>query len=313
MLPRIDDDLHVEHFADDLLARLSAAPPSPRAERSSARGRRRLGMAATVAVVLALAGVAVLRALPLGGGGTPVAQAPHPPTAAMVLLSSATAAAHQAPLAPGEYLRVRMVRWSRGGDGRLRRVVFTSWMAADGSARFVIAPSRGSGFEPSDERCTPARCVLRTPDAQPEALRAARYGPGRGFTAAQLQRLPTTPVRLLAVLRARAGTGVGLSRDPWELGFPLLVAPVPPQVRAALYRGLALLPGVHRLGVERVGGRTGVALVRRVRVAGALVKRVIVVDPKTGSLLAAQATVDGRASDRRVYSAAVVPTTRPAP
>jgi hypothetical protein len=140
-------------------------------------------------------------------------------------------------------------------------------------------------------------------------LRAAHYGPGLGFTAPQLQRLPTTPKRLLAILRARAETGVGISRDPWELGFPLLVAPVPPQVRAALYRSLALLSGVHRIGVERVGDRTGVALVRRVRVAGAMVKRVIVVDPKTGSLLAARATVDGRLSDRRVYSAAVVPTT----
>jgi hypothetical protein len=228
----------------------------------------------------------------------------------MVLLRSATAVAHQEPLAPGEYLRLRMVRWSRSEDGRLHRVVFVSWMAADGSARFVIRPSRGSEFEPSEERCTPVRCVLRAGAGQPEALPAARYGPGRGFTAAQLQVLPTRPERLLAVVRARAGTGVGLSRDPWELGFPLLVAPVPPRVRAALYRGLALLPGVRRLGVERVGGRTGVALVRRVRVAGATVERVIVVDPKTGALLAARATVDGRLSDRRVYSAAVVPTTQ---
>jgi hypothetical protein len=43
-----------------------------------------------------------------------------------------------------------------------------------------------------------------------------------------------------------------------------------------------------------------------VRVAGATVERVIVVDPKTGSLLVARATVNGRVTDRRVYSAAIV-------
>jgi hypothetical protein len=141
---------------------------------------------------------------------------------------------------------------------------------------------------------------------------AARYGPGRGFTATQLQRLPTDPERLLAVIVARARTGTGISRDPWEMGFPLLVAPLPPDVRAALYRGLARLPGVRRLGVERVGGRVGVALARRVHVTAATVERVIVVDPKTGALLAARATVNHHLSDRRVYSAAVVDTAGPA-
>jgi hypothetical protein len=179
-------------------------------------------------------------------------------------------------------------------------------MARDGSARFLVEPSAGSGFERSNESCTPKHCVLRTAGAPPQAMPAARYGPGLGLTAAQLQRLPSSPQRLLALIRARAATGAGLSRDPWELGFPLLVAPVPPEIRATVYRALALLPGVRRLGSERVGGRTGVALARRVRVAGATVERVIVVDPKTGSLLAARATVNGRVTDRRVYSAAIV-------
>jgi hypothetical protein len=39
--------------------------------------------------------------------------------------------------------------------------------------------------------------------------------------------------------------------------FSLLGAPVPPDVRAALYRGLASLPGV---GPERVAGHAGIAL-----------------------------------------------------
>jgi hypothetical protein len=222
------------------------------------------------------------------------------------LRSTATAAGRERPLAAGQYLRVRMLRWSRGSDGRLHRLVFTSWMAADGSARFLIEPDAGSGLDRTDEHCTPRRCLLHMAGQPPQAMGVARYGPGRGFTAAQLQRLPTDPVRLLAVIRARARTGTGLNRDPWELGFSLLVAPLPPDVRAALYRGLASLPGVQRVGPERVGGHAGIALARRVRTPGATVERVIVVDPTTGALLAARATVDGLLTDTRVYAVAVV-------
>ena len=93
----------------------------------------------------------------------------------------------------------------------------------------------------------------------------------------------------------------------------MLVAPLPPDVRAALYRGLAQLPGVRRLGMERINGRAGVALVRRVRISGANVERVIVVDPHTGNLLAARATVDGRLTDRRTYSTRVVESADRAP
>lgn len=305
MLPRIDDDLSVERFADALLAKLETALSSP-APSVRTGSRRRLTIAGTAALVFSLAVLAGLGGLPLGGKGSPIGSAPAPATAAEVLRSTATAAGREQPLAAGQYLRVRMLRWSRGSDGRLHRIVFTSWMAADGSARFVIEPDAGSGLERTDEHCTPRSCLLRVAGQRPQVMGVALYGPGRGFTAAQLQRLPTDPVWLLAAIRARARTGTGLSRDPWELGFSLLVSPVPPDVRAALYRGLAALPGVQRVGAERVGGHAGIALARRVRVPGAMVERVIVVDPTTGALLAARATVDGRLTDERVYAVTVV-------
>ncbi len=305
MLPRINDHLGVERFADALLAKLEAAPSSP-ARPVRTRRRLRLTIAGTAAVVLVLAALAGLGGLPLGGGGATIGSAPAPATAAEVLRSTATAAGREQPLAAGQYLRARMVRWSRGSDGRLHRILFTSWMAADGSARFLVEPDAGSGLERTDEHCTPRNCLLRMAGQRPQAMGVARYGPGRGFTGAQLQRLPTDPVRLLAAIRARARTGTGLSRDPWELGFSLLVAPVPPDVRAAIYRGLAALPGVQRLGAERVGGHAGIALARRVRAPGANVERVIVVDPKTGALLAARATVDGHLTDKRIYAVTVV-------
>jgi hypothetical protein len=309
MLPRIDDDLSVERFANALLAKLETAlPPSARTVRGGRR--RRLTIAGAAAVVAVCVALASLGGLPLGSGGAPIGSAPAPATAAELLRSVATAALRQPPLAAGQYLRVRMLRWSRGNDGRLHRVLFTNWMAADGSARFLIQPGTGSGFERSDERCTPRRCLLILAGQRPQPMGVARYGPGRGFTAAQLQRLPTDPGRLLAAIRARARTGTGpLGRDPWELGFPLLVAPVPPDVRAALYRALAALPGVRRVGAERVGGHDGIALSRRDRVPGSNVERVIVVDPRTGALLAARATVNGRLTDGRTYVVTVVGST----
>jgi hypothetical protein len=305
MLPRIDDDLGVECFADALLAKLETAP-SPPARLVRARRRLRRTIAGMAAAVVSLTALVGLGGLLLGGGGASIGPAPAPASAAEVLRSAATAAQREQPLAGGQYLRVRMLRWSRGSDGRLHRILFTSWMAADGSARFLIEPDAGSGLERTDEHCMPRSCLLRIAGQQPQAMGVARYGPGRGFTAAQLQRLPTDPVRLLAAIRARARTGTGLSRDPWELGFTLLVAPVPPDVRAALYRALAALPGVQRVGAERVGGHAGIALARRVRMPGATVERVIVVDPTTGALLAARATVDGRLTDKRVYAVTVV-------
>ena len=121
MLPRIDDDLGVERFADELLAKLETTLPQPAL--LGARRRPRLTIAGTAFVVLSLAALAGLGGLPLRGGGAPIGARPATATAAEVLLSTATAAQRERPLAAGEYLRVRMLRWSRGSDGRLHHPV----------------------------------------------------------------------------------------------------------------------------------------------------------------------------------------------
>lgn len=314
-LPHLDGDLPLDAFADDLLARLEAADAP-----AAARSRRTVQWLAAIAVAACLVGAVLVFASPRGSNPASVLQpgVHFPQTAPLILRNASLASARRPPLGPDQLLRVRMVRTSRV-DGKVFTSVWTSWMAADGTARFLVQPSgHDNPVVWSDTRCTPRRCVTRSRDgSKPFVTGRARYGPGgvRAFTAAQLQRLPTDPKALLRAIEARAhaaGNVPGPSGDPWEDGFPLLVSPISPAVRSALFRAFSMLPGVHALGLRRIDGRKGVALARRVSVrpgSPAVALRVIVIDPHTGDLLAAWAFT-GRhnvESDHRVYQASVVP------
>jgi hypothetical protein len=320
--PGIRDELGIEEFTEDLLLRLGRvrdeAAPRVIAERHGNRPgtAHRWGLIACI-VVVAAATVIVLRPV---GPGTPPPVGGHLPTSAVVVLrEAATVSARRRPLAPGQFLRVRMLRVSDAGTPGhpvIERSVWTNWMATDGSAQFLIRPvGPGSDFERSDTRCTPGHCVTRYADGSRSFAGPATYGPGNsaGFSAPELQRLPADPAGLVRDIEeraARADDRSGYSGDPWEAGYSLLVSPIQPDVRAALYRAFAMLPGVRVLGRERVEGRSGVALERRVsgipgiRLAG---WRVIVVDPLTGDLLAARGFYTrGHVTDRRFYTVSVV-------
>jgi hypothetical protein len=123
---------------------------------------------------------------------------------------------------------------------------------------YVAEPVRRTlDFERSDTRCTPGHCVTRYADGSRSFAGPATYGPGNsaGFSAPELQRLPADPAGLVRDIEeraARAGDRNGYSGDPWEAGYSLLVSPIQPDVRAALYRAFAMLPGVRVLGRERV-------------------------------------------------------------
>jgi hypothetical protein len=307
LLPRVDDDLAMPEFTERLLAALQHSAPARRAE--APRSAHRRWPRVLAACVLAIAALALLaprlRDTPAG-----VSVGPAPASAAEVLRSAARAAEGQPQLAPGTFLRVRMLRTVRTGTA-ISRSRWTSWMAPSGRARFLVEPLSGTAFSRSDTRCTAAGCVIRDGASAPEQAPPARYGPG--FTARQLQRLPADPAALLRAIERRAAHAsdpYGYRGDPWEGGFSLLVAPIQPRERAAVYRALASLPGVHVLGHEQVGNRHGIALERRVPASpgGAPAGwRVIVVDPHTGELLAARGYLgDHRLTDSRVYTTAVV-------
>ena len=311
-LPHLDEDLPLDAFADDLRDRLRAAdiPVAP-------RPRHVAQWLIAVAVAACVVGAVMVFASPQSRPQASV-DALQPGQSAQQLLRAASLASTRRPqLGPGNILRVRMARTSRMA-GRTFTTVWTSWMAADGTARFLVVPSgRASPISWSDTRCTPRRCITRYRDGSaPTVSGPARYGPGgpAAFTAAQLQRLPTDPRALLRAIEARAhaaGNAPGPSGDPWEDGFPLLVSPISPAVRSALFRAFSMLPGVENLGRRSIGGRQGVALARQVSVRPGgppAAVRVIVIDPHTGELLAAWAYTGRHSleSDHRVYQTAVV-------
>jgi hypothetical protein len=307
LLPRMDEEVAVPEFTEQLLDALRHAHPVPPAQ--AARKPSRRWPRVVVACTIAVAALALL-APRLHDAPPGVVVGPPAANAADVLRSAAKAAERQSRLAPGEYLRVRMLRTDRTGSA-VSRSLWTSWMAPSGRARFLVEPLGGAAFARTDIRCTAAGCVIRDGASRPEAAPPARYGPG--FTARQLRQLPAKPSALLRAIERRAAHANdpnGYRGDPWEGGFSLLVAPIQPQVRAALYRALASLPGVHVLGREVIGGRRGIALERRVPASpgGAPAGwRVIVVDPRTGELLAARGYLGHhRLSDRRVYHSPVV-------
>ena len=275
LLPHIDDDVAAPEFTERLLDELLAAMPGAAPVTVPRRSGRRWARA-LAACVIAVAAFALL-APRLRDSPTGVGAGPATANAAQVLRTAAKAAGRQLPLAPGQYLR------------------WTSWRATAGRARFLVEPLSGTALIRSDTRCTAAGCEIRDAGSAPEPAPPVRYGPG--FSARQLQQLPTDPAALLRTIERRARHAIdpnGYRGDPWEGGYSLLVAP---------------LPGVRVLGREQVGQRKGVALERRVPSPGGAPAgwRVIVVDPRTGELLAARGYIGAhRLSDSRVYHTAVV-------
>jgi hypothetical protein len=124
-------------------------------------------------------------------------------------------------------------------------------------------------------------------------------------TVRDVQRLPTDPGRLRALLIARSQGSADFS-DPtvpdaadalvFQVGARLLLeAPATPKVRAATYRMLADLPEVRSLGrVRDPLGRAGVgvAMIERPTTGeltgGHVLERQLIIDPRTGLLLANQ-------------------------
>ncbi|MGW1279262.1 sigma-70 family RNA polymerase sigma factor [Streptomyces tsukubensis] len=107
-----------------------------------------------------------------------------------------------------------------------------------------------------------------------------RLGPGKLESWEALNRLPTDPAKLVALMNSSREYG-GQSAF-LQAGTLLGSTPARPEVRAALYRAVARLDGVTLTGPVRDGaGRTGTELVFR----GAVATDHLVVAPRTGVLL----------------------------
>jgi hypothetical protein len=124
---------------------------------------------------------------------------------------------------------------------------------------------------------------------------------GKDISMHAVRRLPSDPAELTTVLmRNYQGSGitpkgkVSVSKDQWlfSTATDVLTLPVAPEVRASAYRILAGLKSVQNLGsVSDLKGRTGNAVAIDAAYSEGLSQIRLVIDPKTGLLLAQETRI----------------------
>ena len=287
-----------------LMTRIDDAEPSRRPGRVRPWRSRRLKLLVAGACLGAL-----LVALPIGiFGGSGKVQ----PAVAQVLRKTAEVAATQEPVYPGrgQYLYTR----SKGAflnavaynpdcpdGGTSKRPCETtdewsvlvpteheSWISFDDSLRGRVRNVTGRPrFVSADQR---AGWVAAGSPPLPRAGRVEDTSASGGMLldAATISRLPTDPPTLRKMIEAREIRGVegppGEAETFTLIGDMLREAYLPSEVRAALYRLTAELPGVELLGdVEDPAGRPGIGVAYTDRRRG--IRHELIFDPETSALL----------------------------
>lgn len=277
---------------DGVAALSTIGHPSPAKSELSARRPRRtsiwLTSAAAATVVAALIGGDVIGLAGWRGGAT--AQAAE-------LLNNAaqtTINTTDPVVNAGQYLKIRSTNvWSTASaqaDGSSYE-----WLDTEKSEMYVPADRNDewvwqrSGRIPTTFFSAESKKFVREQNIQPhpELLRAPNgtfYG-GPGF-APDMTGLPRDPYRLLNNIYKQT-LGKGQSVDGEALVFIadlLRTGVVPADLRGALYKAAAMIPGVSIMeGQANLDGRTGVAIGRTEK-AG-MMRQEIIIDPKTGQLI----------------------------
>jgi hypothetical protein len=296
--------------------------------------------AGTVTAVVAVGVLAMVGWLPVGGDHDGPLDVPAA-SAAVVLDRAAQAAMRTTSVVPaqGQYGFVQVETGSVVGTGSAvgtRRPswnvwvqaseVKSDWYRADGSGRERIVRTSASFLTRRDRaiarahRMTLARLTATFPRVIDGAF-STRGAQSVGLLPYwQIGRLPTQPAALQRALErlllASAGAAQGslmrqMRADPAGLFAPIsqfLFLPTSPQLRAALFRVLAGLPGVQLLGHQRDRlGRSGIAVA--VTEGGPdLVREELLFDPVTSNLLQAE-TVELRMSTRSASGGPSIPAT----
>ena len=313
----------------DLIRSFRADVPGPsvaataRADRAwrPAAGRRRrprrgARFAAAVAAVAAVAAAALV--IPsaddgrLGAGSARAAEVLRRAAAEVGGLPRA--------LAPGEYWYVRRnTTWTTGVEGE-RAGAYTAmgleireeWTAADGTRRWTTRQAGPLRFPSAGDRArweadgrpdlTPPPSEDRTRTGFHVGIREYRYG--------QLLDLPRDPRALYerfrdAAVECRCGNGV--DDQSFVVAVELLyTAPLPTDLRAAILRAIALIPGIEQRAERDILGRPGVGIAYE----GSQGRQALIFDPATHELLGERSGAGGGSVD--VESGIVdSPTARP--
>jgi hypothetical protein len=272
--------------------------------------------------------LALVGSLPLGGGPDGPLDVPAA-SAAVVLDRAAQAAMQGTSVVPGkgQYGFVEVKTASVSGTGtavgpgqpiwnvwvRMSEVK-SDWYTANGSGRERTVRTSTSFLTPRDHAIARAHGVTLarlTATTFPRVLDGA-FPPRTLQTAGflpywQMNRLPTQPAALRRALErlllasdgesARASLRAQIRADPAGLVAPIaqfLFLPTSPQLRAALFRVLAGVPGVQLLGHQRDRlGRSGIAVaVTDGRPDRA--RKELLFDPTTSNLLQTQTVQVGK-------------------
>jgi hypothetical protein len=277
----------------DVLTGIAAMPPRARVRTVSRRG-----LLMTAAAGGAAAAVATVAVLPIGADRPPAGSDGDPVPATLgaadtlALVANRTGNAQSVNVAAGEYVYTSS-RARRVGKAPVRGApawyvadtVTQSWASADGLIPERVVVTIGGNAEPltgADAKMLagstyPWRATRTTtfrPDREPatDPVSGVDLGSPGPFnpTPAYLRSLPVEPAGLLAALRSAMPRGKPdpTGREPAQQIFLAVAglvgkadALLSPQLRAALYRALALLPGVSRIaGQVDLAGHRGVAI-----------------------------------------------------
>jgi hypothetical protein len=159
------------------------------------------------------------------------------------------------------------------------------WIAPDGSGRLRVQSGQPKFFGPEDEVEWEA---AGRPSFDGTGISDDSFGPG-GLSFTDFSEYSTDPDELYDQIRSRAeGHGPSTDAEMFVLVGDLLRETVaPPDLRAALFRVAAKIPGVELVGnVTDPAGRNGVAVARTSDDAGFLERNELVFDPDTSELLA---------------------------
>ena len=275
-----------------LLSTILATPLEPA---RGLRGRFFLAGAAAAGVVVVVV-AALLPGERLG---------PSPAAAqALERLAAASAAQPAPPAHSWAYTRARTLYGGTNLDDPPYTVLYPalreSWVAADGSGRIRETPGRPIYLNERDR----AREVAGGGRTEAGATTDRRYRLLPASSWRMAATLPTDSQALEAALRRHIETNTIPAPEAGEmfagemrgLISSLLHSPAASaELRAALYRVLARQEGVELVGhVRDPEGRLGVGLEFRAGSGGGPMKKLLVVDSKTGEILAEQTIVQER-------------------
>ncbi|WP_239151901.1 CU044_5270 family protein [Virgisporangium aurantiacum] len=307
-----------------LMTAIRREPPRHRQGVRVGRFAWAAGLAAGLAAVVAVGVLATQNGPIPPKNKTPQQETPLKLTSATQVLDlAATATTDQPDLnpRPDQVIAIRSNHMyvADGPDGRyLYRTDRTLWSPADGVRDGAV---ESTYLDPKAIPGQPIPPSARSQVGRKEASLIKRC-PGTPDWArtdfAHVSKLPTTPEGMLAELRRVPANKNPLDQRTFQAAADLVrEAYLPPAQRAALYRALALIPGLELIeNAQDAAGRTGVAVGYRDTARG--LREELVFDPATFQYLGerefvidaakAQAPVGTQTASTALLSAEVVDT-----